>query len=95
MIICKYTTHKYGNNLKQIYIILIQVMKTDNSIPDTQLQAIKCLISKETNPKNQTESAKLFPDSKLLQQAMQTVADDFKQQVGRNMTYSEMRERMG
>ena len=93
MIICKCKC--YVNNLKQIYIILIQVMKTYNSISDAQLQKIKEHMSKEANPKTQTESTKLLSDGKLLQQTMQTAADNFVKQVGRNMTYSEIREMMG
>jgi hypothetical protein len=64
-------------------------------MPDAQLQEIKALISKEVNPKNPTEAFKLLADSKMLEQTMQNTADNFKKQVGRNMTYSEMREMMG
>ena len=91
MIICKCNV----NNLKQIYNILIHVMKTKDPISDTQLQEIKYLISKEVNPKNKAESDKLLSDSKLLQQTMQNAADNFVKQAGCNMTYSEIREMMG
>ena len=70
-------------------------MEEKNSISDAQLQKIKERISKEVNPKNTTEALTLLSDSKLLQQTMQKAADNFKNQVGRNMTYSEMRETMG
>ena len=70
-------------------------MEQKNSISAAQLQKIKDQISKETNPKSITESFTLLSDSKLLQQTMQKAADNFKTQVGRNMTYSEMREMMG
>jgi hypothetical protein len=70
-------------------------MEQKNSISDAQLQKIKERVSKEANPKSETESFKLLANSKLLQQTMQKAADNFKQQVGRNMTYSEMREMMG
>jgi hypothetical protein len=64
-------------------------------MPDAQLQEIKVLISKETNPQNPTEAFKLLADSKILEQTMQNAADNFKKQVGRNMTYYEIREMMG
>lgn len=70
-------------------------MNANQSISDAQLQKIKERISKEVNPKSKTESFTLLADSKLLQQTMQKAADNFKTQVGRNMTYSEMREMMG
>jgi hypothetical protein len=70
-------------------------MEEKNSISDSQLQKIKEHISKEANPKSETESVTLLADSKLIEQTMQKAADKFKQQVGRNMTYSEMREMMG
>ena len=70
-------------------------MNVSQSITDAQLQKIKERISKEVNPKSKTESFTLLADSKLLQQTMQKAADNFKTQVGRNMTYSEMREMMG
>jgi hypothetical protein len=70
-------------------------MEPNQSIPDAQLQEIKALISKESNPKNATEAFKLLSDSKLIEQKLQNAFDNFKQQVGRNMTYSEMREMMG
>jgi hypothetical protein len=70
-------------------------METNNSTSDAKLQEIKGRISKEANPKNPTESLKLLSDSKLLQQTMQNAADNFVKQVGRNMTYSEIREMMG
>lgn len=70
-------------------------MEEKNSVSDAQLQKIKERISKEVNPKNPTEAFTLLADSKLLQQTMEKAADNFKTQVGRNMTYSEMREMMG
>ena len=70
-------------------------MEANKSISDAQLHEIKVRISKKVNPKNQTESLKLLSDSKLLQQTMQNAADNFVKQVGRNMTYSEIREMMG
>lgn len=70
-------------------------METNKSMSDAQLQEIKDRISQKANPKNQTESLKLLSDSKLLQQTMQNAADNFVKQVGRNMTYSEIREMMG
>jgi hypothetical protein len=70
-------------------------MNANQSISDAQLQKIKERLSKEVNPKSKTESFTLLADSKLLQQTMQKAADNFKTQVGRNMTYSEMREMMG
>jgi hypothetical protein len=70
-------------------------METNNSITDAQLQEIKARISKEVNPKNLTESLILLNDSKLLLQTMENAAENFKKQVGRNMTYSEIRETMG
>ena len=70
-------------------------MEEKNSISDSRLQKIKERISKEVNPKSKTKSFTLLADSKLLEQTMQKAADNFKQQVGRNMTYSEMREMMG
>jgi hypothetical protein len=70
-------------------------MEEKNSISDSQLQKIKERISKEVNPKSKTVSVTLLADSKLIEQTMQKAADKFKQQVGRNMTYSEMREMMG
>ena len=70
-------------------------MEPNQSMPDAQLEKIKTRISKEVNPKNKTEAFKLLADSKLLQQTMQNAADNFTKQVGRNMTYSEMREMMG
>ena len=70
-------------------------MEANKSISDAQLHEIKDRISKKVNPKNQTESLKLLSDSKLLQQTMQNAADNFVKQVGRNMTYSEIREMMG
>ena len=70
-------------------------METNNSITDAQLQEIKARISKEVNPKNLTESLILLNDSKLLLQTMDNAAENFKKQVGRNMTYSEIRETMG
>jgi len=95
MIIFKYKTHKYGNSLKQNVYILYSLMEEKNSISDSQLQKIKERISKEVNPKSKTESFTLLADSKLIEQTMQKAADKFKQQVGRNMTYSEIREMMG
>ena len=70
-------------------------MVPNQSMPDAQLQEIKTRISKESNPQNPTEALKLLADSKMLEQTMQNAADNFKKQVGRNMTYHEMREMMG
>jgi len=70
-------------------------MNATPSITDAQLQKIKERISKEANPKGKTESFTLLADSKLIEQTMQKAADNFKTQVGRNMTYSEIREMMG
>ena len=70
-------------------------METNNSISDAQLHKIKDQISKETNPKNATETFALLTDGKLLQQKMQNASVNFEKQVGRSMTYSEMREMMG
>ena len=67
-------------------------MNANDTISDAQLQKIKERISKQVNPK---EALKLLSDSKVLQLTMQKAADNFKTQVGRNVTYSEMREMMG
>jgi len=68
---------------------------TKTSISESQLKKIKEEISNEANPKNMTESAILLNSPKLLQQTLNNAADNFKKQVGREMTYSEMREMMG
>jgi len=68
---------------------------TQITLTYSQLDKIKEEISNESNPKNMIESMKLLNDSKLLQQTLQNASDNFKKQVGREMTYSEMREMMG
>jgi len=66
-----------------------------NIITESKLKQIKEQISNEANPKNMTETVKLLNDPKLLQQTLNSAAKNFKREVGREMTYSEMREMMG
>jgi hypothetical protein len=70
-------------------------MDPNQSITDAQLQELKARISKEVNPQNKTEAIKLLADSKLIERKLENAADNFVKQVGRNMTYSEIREMMG
>jgi oligoendopeptidase F len=63
-------------------------------ISESQLKKIKEEISNEANPKNMTEAAILINNPKLLSKLV-NASEDFKKQVGREMTYSEMREMMG
>jgi len=63
-------------------------------ISESQLKKIKEEISNEANPKNMTEAAILLNTPKLLSKLV-NASEDFKKQVGREMTYSEMREMMG
>ena len=67
---------------------------TKTSISESQLKKIKEEISNEANPKNMTEAAILLNTPKLLSKLV-NASEDFKKQVGREMTYSEMREMMG
>ena len=74
---------------------MIEYMETKQVISEVKLQQIKQQISNEVNPKNIKESMILLSNSDLLQKALQNASDNFKKQVGREMTYSEMREMMG
>jgi hypothetical protein len=66
----------------------------ETTITEIKLKQIKEQIANEANPKNMNESAKLLNEKKILQ-TLNNAAENFKKQVGREMTYSEMREIMG
>ena len=65
------------------------------TLTESQLKQIKEQISNEVNPKNNSETDNLMNNPQLLQKTLNNAADNFKKQVGREMTYSEMREMFG
>ena len=70
-------------------------MQTNDLVPDAQFKKIKERILKDDPPQKKPESSHTLLNTSVLQHAMQNAADNFKQKTGRNMTYSEIRERMG
>ena len=71
------------------------VQQAQSKISESELKKIKEEIENEANPKNKSETIKLMDDNKLLVQTLQNASNNFKEKVGREMTYLEMREMMG
>ena len=70
---------------------------TNNNIKPTEpnLQAIMKKIETDVNPKTMQEGIALLNNQDALVGRLQAGADMFKEQTGRNMTYSEMRQMFG
>ena len=69
---------------------------TTSSITTTSdLTQIMNNISNNVNPKTVNEGLKLVTKPDELIARLQSGADQFKEQTGRNMTYSEMRQMFG
>ena len=70
---------------------------TNNNIKNTEpnLQAIMKKIETDVNPKTMQEGIALLNNPDALVGRLQAGADMFKEQTGRNMTYSEMRQMFG
>jgi hypothetical protein len=70
---------------------------TNNNIKPTEpnLQAIMKKIETDVNPKTMQEGIALLNNPDALVGRLQAGADMFKEQTGRNMTYSEMRQMFG
>jgi hypothetical protein len=60
-----------------------------------ELQAIMKKIETDVNPKTMQEGIALLNNPDALVGRLQAGADMFKEQTGRNMTYSEMRQMFG
>ena len=69
--------------------------KTMNSNNSNNLTQIMNNISNNVNPKTVNEGLKLVTKPDELIARLQSGADQFKEQTGRNMTYSEMRQMFG
>jgi peptide subunit release factor RF-3 len=69
----------------------------NNNIKPTEpnLQAIMKKIETDVNPKTMQEGIALLNNPDALVGRLQAGADMFKEQTGRNMTYSEMRQMFG
>jgi hypothetical protein len=63
--------------------------------PITELQQVKNDIEASVNFSSLGDSIDAINNPDILLNRMQTAFDQFKNKVGRNMTYSEMREMMG
>lgn len=61
----------------------------------TELTQVMNNISNNVNPKSAKEGLKLLDNPDKLVGLMQSGAEQFKEQTGRNMTYSEMRQMYG
>lgn len=61
----------------------------------TELTQVMNNISNNVNPKSAKEGLKLLDNPDKLVGLMQSGAEQFKEQTGRNMTYSEMRQMFG
>ena len=74
-------------------------MSTNNTATTTtttsNLTQIMNNISNNVNPKTTQEGLKLVTRPDELIARLQSGADQFKEQTGRNMTYSEMRQMFG
>jgi hypothetical protein len=66
-----------------------------NKLVEPNLQAIMKKIETDVNPKTMQEGLGLLNKPDELIGRLQTGADVFKEQTGRNMTYSEMRQMFG
>jgi hypothetical protein len=62
---------------------------------DQNLQTIMKKIETDINPKKMSEGVALLNNPDALIGRLQAGADAFKEQTGRNMTYSEMRQMFG
>ena len=62
---------------------------------DQNLQTIMNKIETDVNPKTMSEGVALLNNPDALIGRLQAGADAFKEQTGRNMTYSEMRQMFG
>ena len=62
---------------------------------DQNLQTIMKKIETDINPKTMSEGVALLNNPDALIGRLQSGADAFKEQTGRNMTYSEMRQMFG
>jgi hypothetical protein len=62
---------------------------------DQNLQEIMKKIETDVNPKTMSEGVALLNNPDALIGRLQAGADAFKEQTGRNMTYSEMRQMFG
>lgn len=62
---------------------------------DQNLQTIMKKIETDVNPKTMSEGVALLNNPDALIGRLQAGADAFKEQTGRNMTYSEMRQMFG
>jgi peptide subunit release factor RF-3 len=69
----------------------------NNNIKPTEpnLQSIMKKIETDVNPKTMQEGIALLNNPDALVGRLQAGADMFKEQTGRNMTYSEMRQMFG
>jgi hypothetical protein len=71
------------------------------SLPLETLQDVMKDLEQKVNPKSVSEGINILTninktnDQSMLLKPMQDGANEFKQRVGRNMTYSEMREMWG
>ena len=71
-------------------------IKTESKSTEVpNLQAIMKKIETDVNPKTMQEGLRLVTRPDELIGRLQTGADMFKEQTGRNMTYSEMRQMFG
>ena len=68
---------------------------TTSSTTTSDLTQIMNNISNNVNPKTVNEGLKLVTKPDELIARLQSGADQFKEQTGRNMTYSEMRQMFG
>ena len=68
---------------------------TNMNINPNNLQAIMKKIETDVNPKTMQEGLGLLNKPDELVSILQAGADAFKEQTGRNMTYSEMRQMFG
>ena len=66
-----------------------------NKLVEPNLQAIMKKIEADVNPKTLKEGLGLLTKPDELVGRLQAGADMFKEQTGRNMTYSEMRQMFG
>ena len=66
-----------------------------NKLVEPNLQAIMKKIETDVNPKTVKEGLGLLTKPDELIGRLQAGADMFKEQTGRNMTYSEMRQMFG
>ena len=87
------------NNMPDLVSSEIILNEFDDDLPDLEyentLQQVKDEIESTVNFPSMDEGLNALDISEILLARMQTAFDQFKNKIGRNMTYSEMRQMMG